>query len=111
MAGKDVGLPFLSSGAGKGVEVEGGTRPKGLISLNSSYFSLQSKILDTEARRSVAGYFSLLLGDCPPDFQAVGGPDRPLCCRVCLLLCKMLKVSVLQNVCILGKVTIGYLAK
>ena len=32
MAGKDVGLPFLSSGAGKGVEVEGGTRPKGLIS-------------------------------------------------------------------------------
>lgn len=111
MAGKDVGLPFLSSGAGKGVEVEGGTRPKGLISLNSSYFSLQSKILDTEARRSVAGYFSLLLGGCPPDFQAVGGPDRPLCCWVYLPFCKMLKISVLQNACILGKVTIGYLAK
>ncbi|GEM_PF-3453080 len=111
MAGKDVGLPFLSSGAGKGVEVEGGTRPKGLISLNSSYFSLQSKILDTEARRSVAGYFSLLLGGCPPDFQAVGGPDRPLRCRVYLLPCKMLKISVLWNACILGKVTIGYLAK
>lgn len=68
MAGKDVGLPFLSSGAGKGVEVEGEPRLKEPISLNSSYFSLQSKIPDIEARRSVAGYFSLLLGGCPPDF-------------------------------------------
>ena len=111
MAGKDVGLPFLSSGAGKGVEVEGGTRPKGLISLNSSYFSLQSKIPDTGVRRSDAGRRRPFLGDCPPDFQAVGGPGRPLRCRVYLLSCKMLKISVLQNVCISGKVTIGYLAK
>lgn len=32
MAGKDVGLPFLSSGAGKGVKVEDETRLKRLIS-------------------------------------------------------------------------------
>ncbi len=32
MAGKDVGLPLLSSGAGKSVKVEGGTRPKEAIS-------------------------------------------------------------------------------
>ncbi len=32
MAGKDVGLPFLSSGAGKSVEAEGETRLKEAIS-------------------------------------------------------------------------------
>lgn len=32
MAGKDVGLPFLSSGAEKGVKVEGETRLKEPIS-------------------------------------------------------------------------------
>lgn len=32
MAGKDVGLPFLSSGAEKGVEVRGETCPKEAIS-------------------------------------------------------------------------------
>lgn len=111
MAGKDVGLPFLSSGEGEGRGSAGRDLPEGGNLLKFILFFFTVKIPDTEARRSVAGYFSLLLGGCPPDFQAVGGPDRPLCCRAYLLSCKMLKISVLQNACILGKVTIGYLAK
>ena len=108
MAGKDVGLPFLSSGEGEGRGSAGRDLPEGGNLLKFILFFFTVKIPDTEARRSVAGYFSLLLGGCPPDFQAVGGPDRPLCCRAYLLSCKMLKISVLQNACLEHNTTLPF---
>ena len=105
------GCPSFLPGQGKGVEVENDTRPKRQSLEIHPIFLYSQKSRIQKPADPLQAIFSLLLGDCPPDFQAVGGPGRPLRCRVCLLSCKMLKISVLQNVCILGKVTIGYLAK
>ena len=46
-----------------------------------------------------------------PDFQAVGGASRPLCCPVYLQFFKTLKINKLTKLLYPRKVTIGYLEK
>ena len=78
MSGKNVGMPFFSSRAVEGAWGAGRDLSERGSLLKFFPFFFTVKIPDTEARKAVAGRCRLFRSGSPPDFQVVGGPDRPL---------------------------------
>ena len=94
MAGKNVGLPFLSSWTGK----ERGGAGHDLSKVDGSLkFILFFFIVKNPRYRASQVRCRPLYSVRQPDFQAVGGASRPLCCPVYLQFFKTLKINKLTK--------------